>query len=619
MSFYERNSWLWLIPALLLVTGLAARNLNDLLWVDEVFSIGNIGGYQGPPYNPAQVWEALSQNSPQHVPGYFFLLSGWAGLVGWTPLALRTFSLFWGLLAIVWTYRVGTDWAGSQVGLFAAFILSSSAFFIHFMHELRMYSLLAFLTIFTIWIYWRVVTRIGPVRRWEWLTLFGGALALLYSQLFGAIPLGAIGFYHLLFVRKDRRWWLVAVLLGVVGASLLPWVQVLLQGVRNIGLAETPLAVPAIFAALVHLFGNGNGVLVGVLALAGVLAWRWQGARAIWFFVLVTFVLTLIANEIRPMISTGRTRYLIHLWPLLALLCGLGLAWLARRRWLAALLLGAWLVVGLNNTLDPNFMIESDGPRYVKDYPPLRTIMAEVNPRATPDDLLVVFSRQWHVFNLFRFFTIGEYHLQPLRSADYFITLPETRAAEVIRDELRTALGTRLTVWLAYEPQIPAAELTRYRDILSEDYNWCATPVERPDLTIERYGLASIGCLDPTTRDAVLLNYPSGIQLHAVEHAVADELQVALSWSVAETVPVNTYSVSLKLWDTADNFVAQRDVSLPAAGSQWQLVTMTIEELPAGDYTLTLVVYDWATGERLVAQGAAAQSAELPVSSVKLS
>jgi hypothetical protein len=64
-----RHNWLWLIPALLLVTALSAHSLNDLLWVDEVFSIGNTGGYQGTPYNPTQVWESLSRNSPQHVPG----------------------------------------------------------------------------------------------------------------------------------------------------------------------------------------------------------------------------------------------------------------------------------------------------------------------------------------------------------------------------------------------------------------------------------------------------------------------------------------------------------------------------------------------------------------------
>ena len=330
MFHSEHHTWLWLIPALLLVTALSAHNLNDLLWVDEVFSIGNIGGYQGTPYNPAQVWESLSQNSPQHVPGYFFLLSGWAALVGWTPFALRAFSLFCGLLAMAWTYRLGVDWAGQRVGLYAALVLGIGAFFIHFMHELRMYSLLAFLTVFTIWIYWRVITKIGPVRRWEWLTLFGGALALLYSQLFGAVPLGTIGLYHLLFVRKDRRWLIVVILLGIVGASLLPWMGVLLQGVKNIGLAEIPLEPLAIGEALFHLFSNGSPVLFVGLALAGLLAWRQRGAREIWFFVIVTLALTLIANEVRPMISTGRTRYLIHLWPLLALLVGLGLSWLAR-------------------------------------------------------------------------------------------------------------------------------------------------------------------------------------------------------------------------------------------------------------------------------------------------
>ena len=234
------------MPVLLLVAVLGVRSLNaDMLWVDEVFSIGNVGGYQGPAYNPLQVWESLSQNSPQHVPGYFFVLGGWAALTGWTAFGLRALSLLFGLLAVAWTYRLGADWMSPRAGLYAALVVGIGAFYLYFTHEVRMYTMIAFLTVFVLWAYSRVIGPGVPRRpaasastvpaqfstyqpnMGYWLAFAVGALALLYTHLFGALVLAAIGLYHLLFVPKNRRWWVVVLILGVVGLSILPWLQVL--------------------------------------------------------------------------------------------------------------------------------------------------------------------------------------------------------------------------------------------------------------------------------------------------------------------------------------------------------------------------------------------------------
>ncbi len=184
----------WLVLILLVLMAFGTYGLNmDMLWLDEVFSIGNIGGYQGPAYNPIQVWQSLSQNSPQHVPGYFFVLSGWAALTGWTAFGLRALSLLLGLLAVAWTYRLGADWMSRRAGVYAAAALALGAFFIYFTHEIRMYTMIAFLTVFVLWVYGRIATRHRAPTLWEWVALFAGALGLLYSHLFGALVLAAIG------------------------------------------------------------------------------------------------------------------------------------------------------------------------------------------------------------------------------------------------------------------------------------------------------------------------------------------------------------------------------------------------------------------------------------------
>ncbi|MAS32652.1 MAG: hypothetical protein CL610_01520 [Anaerolineaceae bacterium] len=643
------QNWIWLVPVLLLVAVLGVRSLNaDMLWVDEVFSIGNVGGYQGPAYNPLQVWESLSQNSPQHVPGYFFVLGGWAALTGWTAFGLRALSLLFGLLAVAWTYRLGADWMSPRAGLYAALVVGIGAFYLYFTHEVRMYTMIAFLTVFVLWAYSRVIGPGVPRRpaasastvpaqfstyqpnMGYWLAFAVGALALLYTHLFGALVLAAIGLYHLLFVPKNRRWWVVVLILGVVGLSILPWLQVLLQGVRNVGLGEEPLPPLSILTEMLHLFSSGNGVgfaLLAVFAAVG-LVMRRRGSLEVWLFLIVIFMLTLIANEVRPMISEGRTRYLIHLWPLLALLIALGLTMLERTRYrvLALPLLAVWLGFGLGNTFNQQFLIDMDGPRYVKDYPPLREIVTATNQQAQPEDMLVTFSRQWHVFNIFRFFTVGTYHVQDLISDGHYITLPETRSAEEVRAALQGALGTRLTVWLAYEPITPADELAPYRTIIEEKYTLCETAAQQPGFVLERYTLTAVGCVDLTEPDTALVQYPAGIELRDIRAvAQGDQLLVAAAWTVDEAVPANTYSVSLKLWpadaaaDSADGFVAQLDDGLRRAGYGWQLQTMPLADVPPGEYALTVTLYDWSTGERLTGSSIdGSQGDELPAATVMI-
>ena len=77
--------------------------------------------------------------------GYYLALGAWEAFVGSTPFAVRLFSLLIGLLAIVMTYRIGADWFSRRVGLYAAALIASSAFFVNFMHEARAYTLVAVL------------------------------------------------------------------------------------------------------------------------------------------------------------------------------------------------------------------------------------------------------------------------------------------------------------------------------------------------------------------------------------------------------------------------------------------------------------------------------------------
>ena len=85
-----------MLPVLLLVTLLAAQGLNaDVIWYDELTSIGHAGGLTGP-FSPLDVLHSINTHSPKHGPLFFELLAGWGALVGWHHAVLRCLTaLFW--------------------------------------------------------------------------------------------------------------------------------------------------------------------------------------------------------------------------------------------------------------------------------------------------------------------------------------------------------------------------------------------------------------------------------------------------------------------------------------------------------------------------------------------
>ncbi|MAS32654.1 MAG: hypothetical protein CL610_01530 [Anaerolineaceae bacterium] len=623
----SRQADIWLvILALLLLTAFVTPSLNaDLMWVDEYFSVGNVGGILRVPYNPAQVWESVSQYSPQHVPGYFFLLSGWVALTGWSVFTMRALSLLFALLTVALTYRLGAAWLSARAGAYAALAMSVSTLFIHFAHELRMYTLMALLTVFLLWVYRRVVMANRQPRWWEWAGLFLGALSLIWVHYVSVIVVVAVGLYHLLFVPKNRRWLVVAALLGLACLSFLPWLNYLLVGARFINVEEDTgtavLGPVGVVRLLLNLFGNGGLALLIVLLATALVAIRRRGGRDVWFFTLAILVLTLVVNAVVPMINENRPRYLIHLWPLLALLVGLGLTVLESRRYtrLALLLLALWLVFGVRQVIDPTLLAETDGPRYTRIMPPLRQIIDTVNRLGDEADIVVGFSREQYLFNEVKFGPVAEYYLRDLRMDNAFITLPDARSPEQIRTDLLGAVGSRLDVWFAWEPAVDAETLTPYRQALAEDYTLCVTPVALPDLHIDHYQLSAFDCLSDARPDTTLAAFAGGIELADLKLAAGEQgpLLAAAGWAVDAAVPPETYSVSLKLW-ADDMFVAQADYGLRAAGFGWQMAAIPLDNVPPGDYQLTATVYDWRTGAALSGQAGDVTGEIVPLLTVSL-
>jgi hypothetical protein len=634
------NHLRWLmIPLLLLVFAVSARWLNaDPVWADEFFSIRDAAGSLERPLPPWEVWHDLGVRNPWHVPGFFLLLNGWGRAVGWTPFALRALSLLVGLLAVAFTYRLGRDFISAKAGLFAAVVLGSSAFFIYYLHELRMYTLFALFTVLTLWAYLTLVHRSGGrsvkdiasgrgvqdagsgrgipqgdfalPRPYVWgiyAALLGGAVGLLYTHYFAALPLVAIGVYHALYglviwrkqqAESVRGWLAVSGTLLLAGLLFLPWLSVLLEGLSRAAAAEElharALDAGEAVSKLLFLFGNGSPLLLVLAGIGIVLALRGQGVRRLLFFTVAVIAAGLVANGVLQLMHGGRLRYLMSALPLLALLAGAGLARWRRVGWL---LLAAWLIGGINAVGQPDFVdIDGGATRY-----PSQQVAAAIRADAWASDLVVNFTQNFPGY----FPGAGEIDFGTLPVSYAFIGGDESLFVRhmVIDDNpldepTLDALWTHDRLWVASVPENLPAAYDTFAATLRESYQFCRAAAA-PAMQVELYARSPVCCLNDES--AALLRFGEGITLNGVDvpASAAGVLPVSLLWTVTGGVAPHAYSVSLQILDTAGAKVAQADYGLAAQLHTCQRAEVDISALPPGTYTVHATVYAWETGERL--------------------
>jgi hypothetical protein len=575
------------------------------LWGDERLSIFDAGGGPYDPRTLTQIWDGVTARNPWHAPGYFMLLSGWGRLVGWQPPALRAMSLLFGVLGVACTYRLGRDVASPRVGLAAAAVVGTSAFFVYYLHELRMYTLFVLLTAFTIWVYWRIVTGKRQPSVLLWAGLLVGAVGMLYTHYFAALPLFAIGLYHVLFVKKDRRWWQVVGVMALAGLLFLPWFSSLLAGLGRAASEEagyvrnSAATTGETLVRLAYLFSNGSLIL---LAVAGVFALtaRGRGVWQTWFFALSVLALVLGVNAVVHVMTLTRTRYLLGLWPLLGMIVALGIIRFGRR--LAPLALGAWMVIGVGTSLNPGFInvLIVDGRGYMFPWHIAQTAIA---PNTQPGDAVVlnlpdgmdsrVTSRNQ---------TIAEYYLSNLSVRTVInYPLPTNEEQDAVYERTLNFAKQSLRVWVGYEVDKRPQALPRYFSALSADYVSCDTPVVEATFRFDLYARSPI-CCKPVHDASPLMRFGDGIELMGIAplpEKAMDTLPVLTGWTTTDSIPPYVYSIALHVLDADGQLVAQSDFGVPPLKFFCQETPIDISGLSPGNYQLEALVYEWESGERL--------------------
>lgn len=318
----------------------------DSIWNDEYMSL-HFAGWPSSRLDFALVFERIHASPDHEAVSYYLMLALWTQIAGWSVFSARLLSLFCGLLAVAFAYRIGSDLRSQAAGFGAAVLLGASALLSVYLHETRMYSLWVLETVLLIWLYWRLL-RHKP----SWFDSAAFMLTLiatLFTHPLAIALIGALGLYHLLLARRGATWkWLLVIFIasGVLYAPA--GLGALAMANEDIATGARTLAARDTVEFMLDL-GRGLSNGFGLFLLLPLFSLRHlrrdQGLRMLWFVGVVFLSIIVIAYLATGFVS--HTRYSLPILPIFALIGGIALTCAPINRKAAAVVLGAWCLFGL--------------------------------------------------------------------------------------------------------------------------------------------------------------------------------------------------------------------------------------------------------------------------------
>ena len=610
-----------MLGVLLLGFAMGAQKLNaDNLWLDELYSLSNMGVF-AQPYSLPEVVDSLNEHSQNHVPLYFFLGARWAAAVGWAPLSMRYPSLLCGILLIAFTYRFAAEALNRRTALLAASLLTTSGFVLLYFHEIRMYTFLLLLAVMHTWLYWRLISS-ERANRWQWLLFIVTSMGLMYTHVFAAFFFAGLGLHHLLFAARIRQWFRIVLAWGVGGLAFLPYLPHYLRGAlaeRTIAsLRETALGAPEIARELAHIIVNGVDLLwLPLLALACLALWKRRNpetARILVVWAGIILSLTLF-NEVFPLIDRLRFRFFLASMPFFAILCAHFL--LAAGRWqlVAIPFTLAWVAGGLYiYGLGDSWNYAGRNTIFV-DIPPLHQYAEALRGKTRALDTVIGFSRSRFVdWPLRHGKSIADYYFGALLKLDHaFLVTPiNDRDLQLHLDEL---IDDHPYLLLVYDSAAVPGVYDQVAALLEADYRACEVVVDEADLFARRYIDKSLVC----ERAYQPIHYDNGVKIldrfgeyDRDKHAI----RLLTGWEVADETQLDEYNVSIQLINSESRNVDQAgDRHLYDDILKWHRTEMSTAGLPSGDYRAVVILYDRYSGAKVsgVAPATGDTGAMLPI------
>jgi uncharacterized membrane protein len=579
-----------------------------LMWGDEGFSV----------YSANRDLVSISFASKDvdpHPPLYYYLLHFYLPVFGFSELAIRFFSIFFGTATVALMYALGKKMFDTRVGMLAAALAAIAPFGVQYAQEVRMYALVMFLGAVTLWLFWRIADR-----EWQranstaprpslWLAFFVSMLLTQYSLYQSAFLFIAQGIFLLPFLKRHLgfivRW--LAVSLAIV-VLFLPWLLThsgsALADVQGVAGDTAPMSLPEFLARGFAAIAVGptiplNNALnlaalvaaVIVLGLAVALATR---AAQVSDWLLVAFALVPMASLypiylVAPLYR-GRL-FAVSFVPLLLLLARSAVLIVSRARAIGRLWASlaatpiALLALGASAySLHSYFFVYNRYSPAVEDYMPA---IQMIEQRAQPGDV-VLFHAYWQ-----EGYFLSHYHGAPL---EYKMLDSE--------NDLAAAVAPSRNVWAI----IQALPIHGAEAWLAQH----AFPLGESDFGLMRVLAYRAGTPARGETFPAPLVFDNGIELLGY-HVNATPIEsgrgivtLQLDWRAVRK-PARDFAISVRLTDARGEIVWAQADGQPSGGTQptsaWapgQVVydhrPLTVPPgTPPGTYAIQITMYDTAT------------------------
>ncbi|NIO70382.1 MAG: phospholipid carrier-dependent glycosyltransferase, partial [Anaerolineae bacterium] len=379
------------------------------IWFDESHSLNRASLDLLSIASGKQIWGDRVIQDTTHVPFYFFLLHFLIKLAGDSDFTLRFLSVIFGVLTVPLIYFMGKKLCHghARVGLWAALLATFSPFYLWYSQEARMYTLLVFLGLLSVYC---LLRAIGEDKAGWYATYAVTATAMLYTSLFSFGLFAFEGLLGLLAAWKGRRWVILAVFV-IISLAFLPglwhhlvwlgperphledynyWPGILLDILNslNFGLSLDPTRLTLPNLALLVIF------IIGLLSLGvgqvGNLSYRtaqdkpqrrWDSSLLLLGYISLPIISLYLVSLLQP-IYRG-SRYLMIISPAYYLGLAAGLVAIKRRTRLIfllclSLILGGMLLSDYNYFFSPDY--------HKEDY---RSVARHVEEHSQVGDVIV--------------------------------------------------------------------------------------------------------------------------------------------------------------------------------------------------------------------------------------
>jgi len=581
-----------------------------------------------------------------HPPGYYALLHFWQRLLHPAPTTGMEFIYGWvsvasGLLLLTLLYVVARHFFDETSALLALWLGALNPFQIWYSQEVRMYTLGALLALLCFWATVRWLRGGG----WGWLALYAVvAAAGIYTLYYFLFALAGIGMATLLLARSWRKWLLWLGANGVAALLFVPWWGVFWRQATDPPVP--PWRVPWENAA--DIFASAQEALAAPLvgqAAAGPL-WLWALLAAgvtLWALLMIPgdrwTRLALGAFMLVPILALfGATllvaplyhvRYLFLFAAPMLIFAGATVVDLWRRWKIAGGALLVLLTVGSLLSLWNGWT----NPAFARDDH--RGAVQRLMREWRPGDVVLV-NAGWIYTPLAIYWDEGEsagWTAPPL--GGMVRLLPKeleawTPDASANLSIVRTGIvdGDPALGWGAADSDFFAAsaeETVRALDALIANpavgriwhyrmYDTVSDPegvirawlndhttLQRDDVIPGRdFGRLELRAVHgglERLADAPIATFDGAIDLYAIDTARTDSPAGTTLYATLHLDPTEAelppLAASLRLLDSGGNQVAQHDEAIASTVAP---LAISVGDVPAGEYTLTVLLYDPATG-----------------------